>query len=97
MKKDFTKNSKLGKLNSASEAGHELATNQKSKTLAVKISSKVIDTLNDYVFWTPNNQSEVVEQILSDFLDKQDIQPIPQHIKDQQERAKQKRQAGMKK
>ena len=101
MKKNFTQNSKLGKLDTGrpvpsgpSGAGN---VSKETKTLAVKLDASLIDKLNDYVFWTPQNQSEVVEQILSDFLDGQRIEPIPSHIKEQQERAKLRRQAGRKK
>lgn len=95
---DFTKNSKLGKLNQTQGPAPQepLPAEPALKTLAVKIDSKVIDKLNDYVFWAPKNQSEVVEQILSEYLEGKKILPIPEQIKEQQERAKQKRRAGMK-
>lgn len=97
-KKNFTQNSKLGKLNFSAEPTKSTEQKEKKlKTLAVKIDSDIVDKLNDFVFWAPKNQSEVVEEVLSNFLNSQDISPIPEAVKEKQNRAKQKRREGMKK
>jgi len=67
------------------------------KNVAVKLPENLVNKINDYGFWEAKNQTDVIEEALTDFFKNMDVKPMPEaHKKKMEENAK-KRIAGMRK